>query len=70
MKIEIEINEVGISFTDLDSNGKSSNYKFFFFGSYDWGKAPIGIEEILTEGASQLELKLLRSWCLEQTPIQ
>lgn len=66
MRIEIEINEVGISFSDLDTNGKSSNYKFFFFGSLNWEEAPISIAEIMTEGASQIELKSLRNWCLEQ----
>ena len=70
MKIEIEINEVGITFSDLDIDGKSYNYKFFFFGSFNWDGAPISIEEIMTEGASQLELKALRTWCLEQNPKQ
>ena len=31
MKIEIEINEVGIAFSDLDTNGYSTNYKFSFW---------------------------------------
>ena len=66
MKIEIEINEVGIAFNDLDTNGYSTNYKFFFFGSINWDNAPISIEEIMTEGASQIELKSLRNWCLKQ----
>lgn len=68
MKVEIEINEIGIAFSDLDEDGKSSNYKFFFFGSFNWNKAPISIEEIMTEGASQIELKSLRKWCLDQKP--
>ena len=68
MTIEIEINEVGISFSDLDANGRSTNYKFFFFGSFNWNEAPIIIEEIMTEGASQLELQSLSNWCLEQKP--
>lgn len=68
MTIEIEINETGIAFSDLDANGRSSNYKFYFFGSLNWDEAPISIEEIMTEGASQLELKALRTWCTEQNP--
>ena len=70
MTVEIEINEVGIAFSDLDTDGNSTNYKFFFFGSFDWDKAPISIEEIMSEGASQLELKSLRTWCIEQKPKQ
>jgi hypothetical protein len=45
-------------------DGYSSNYKFFFFGSFNWDDAPISIEEIMTEGASQIELKSLRKLVL------
>lgn len=68
MIIQIEINEVGIAFSDLDADGNSTNTKFFFFGSFDWDEAPISIEEIMSEGASQLELKSLRTWCMKQKP--
>ena len=38
----------------------------FLFGSINWDDAPISIEEIMNEGASQIELKSLRDWCLKQ----
>ena len=58
MTVEIEINEVGIAFSDLDTDGNSTNYKFFFFGSFDWDKAPISIEEIMSEELANLSLSL------------
>lgn len=68
MITEIEINQMGITFSDVDADGASINHKFFFFGCIDWDKAPISLEEIITEGASQIELKSLRDWCLSQVP--
>ena len=70
MEVGIEINEIGVSFYDVDSEGTTSNYKFFFYGSYNWDEAPISIGEIIDEGASQLELRSLREWCEKQVPRQ
>ena len=70
MEVGIEINEIGVSFYDVDSEGTTSNHKFFFYGSYNWDDAPISIGEIIDEGASQLELRSLRDWCEKQVPRQ
>ena len=70
MEVKIEINEMGINFCDIDSEGITSNHKFFFYGSYNWDEAPISIGEIIAEGASQLELRSLRDWCEKQVPRQ
>lgn len=70
MEVEIEINDIGINFCDIDNEGARSNHKFFFYGSFNWDEAPISIGEIIDEGASQLELRALRDWCDKQTPRQ
>ena len=70
MEVEIEINEIGINFCDIDSKGITSNHKFCFYGSYNWDDAPISIGEIIDEGASQQELRSLRDWCEKQVPRQ
>ena len=70
MEVEIEINEIGVNFCDVDSEGVASNHKFFFYGSYNWDEAPISIGEIIGEGASQQELRSLRDWCERQVPRQ
>ena len=70
MEVEIEINDIGINFCDIDNEGARSNYKFFFYGSLNWDEAPISIGEIIDEGASQLELRALRDWCDKQAPRQ
>ena len=70
MEIEIEISDVGINFSDIDSAGMTSNHKFYFYGALDWEQAPISIGEIIEEGASQIELRTLRDWCEKQAPRQ
>ena len=70
MEVGIEINEIGVSFYDVDSEGTNSNHKFFFYGSYNWDDAPISIGEIIDEGASQQELRSLWDWCERQVPRQ
>ena len=70
MEVEIEINEIGINFCDVDPEGVTSNHKFCFYGSYNWDDAPISIGEIIDEGASQQELRSLRDWCEKQVPRQ
>ena len=70
MEVAIESNEIGINFSDIDSEVITSNHKFFFYGSYNWDEAPISIGEIIDEGASQLELRSLRDWCEKQVPRQ
>ena len=70
MEIEIEISDVGINFSDIDSAGMTSNHKFYFYGALNWEEAPISIGEIIEEGASQIELRTLRDWCEKQVPRQ